>query len=244
MAQHNNEHLTIAQLSAYVDKELAANELALCDAHMRTCQVCQAALADLRLTSALLRGMPRVEVPRSFVLPTNLTVLPVTPARAEPRSLQSSGSLYILKRSLRALSALAAVIGLVFILAGAITALPRGGAAYNASTTAAPAASGISSQVGPASTSPISGPEATQRSATATNRKTSTPAGPSATSTPTNRSPEQQPESQPVVDLGKPSGRLEVGSACLLLGILGLFVSRRFWHDLDSQSPRGAQGDS
>ena len=78
MAQYSNEHLTTAQISAYLDKELAADELSLCQAHLQSCQACQDLLTDLRLTSALLHGLPQVEVPRSFALPLKIAVLPRT----------------------------------------------------------------------------------------------------------------------------------------------------------------------
>ena len=116
MVQHNNAHLTIAQLSAYVDKELAPEELALCEAHIQICQPCQAALADLRLTSTLLNGMPMVEVPRSFTLPTNMIVLPETPAASKAQTRQPERLGRVLRRTLRTLSTVAAVLGLKLLL--------------------------------------------------------------------------------------------------------------------------------
>ncbi len=232
MVQHNNEHLTIAQLSAYADKELASKELAACDAHLQACQTCRETLADLRLTSALLHGMPQVEVPRSFVLPADLTAWPVKSAQ-RVRPVQASRSRSILRSSLRALSTLAAVVGFIFILAGAIAALPHGGGVTNSAS----GRFGVSSQVGPAPTGTILGAheQATKRAAPTgapTNGKrasTPTPTSTPVTSAQLSAGPGQQsPPSQPAVDLGQPSGRLEVGSACLALGILGLFASRLF----------------
>ena len=238
MVQHNNEHPTIAQLSAYVDHELAHDELARWDAHVQTCQQCQGELADLRLTSALLRGMPQVEVPRSFVLPLNISVLPETPAHTEPRSRQSGRSHFIFKRSLRALSTIAAVIGLVFILAGAFTSLPHGGAMTSTSNSSS---SGISrsaphqsptltGQAAPATRAtqrPGEAPVATQHPA-ATSIPASTPA---ASNVPRNGEVSPMPSVPPLLDLSQPVGRLGIGSVLFLLGLLGVLITRRLQRD-------------
>ena len=232
MVQHNNEHPTTAQLSAYVDHELAQDELALWDAHVQTCQQCQGALDDLRLTSALLRGMPQVEVPRSFALPLNIAVLPETPAHTEPRSRQSGRGHFIFKRSLRTLSTIAAVIGLVFILAGAFTSLPHGGAMTSASNSAS---SGISRSV-PVQSPTLAGhaspaTRATQRPGeipAATQRATPTPA---VSSVPGTGEVGQTPSIPPLLDLGQPAGRLGIGSVLFLLGLLGVLVTRRLQRD-------------
>jgi len=236
VVQHNNEHPTTAQLSAYVDHELAQDELALWDAHVQTCQQCQGALDDLRLTSALLRGMPQVEVPRSFALPLNIAVLPETPAHTEPRSRQSGRGHFIFKRSLRTLSTIAAVIGLVFILAGAFTSLPHGGAMTSASNSAS---SGISRSV-PVQSPTLAGhaspaTRATQRPGeipAATQRATPTPAStPAVSSVPGTGEVGQTPSIPPLLDLGQPAGRLGIGSVLFLLGLLGVLVTRRLQRD-------------
>lgn len=234
MAQHSNEHLTIAQLSAYVDKELAADELALCDAHLRACQLCQGALADLRLTSALLRGMPREQAPRSFVLPINIAVLPETPAHEERQSLRPRSSHYIVRRTLRALSTLAAVVGLVFFLAGALSALPHGGGmAVNSSATSSGASIAPQTATRVPSSSATKAAPSVQDTQPAANARTPTP-----TPVPTPASHLAQATSQAginqttepppaVLDLGRPEGRLSIGSALFLLGLLGVVLARR-----------------
>lgn len=231
MGQHSNEHLTIAQLSAYLDKELSRDELALCDAHLQSCPQCQAVLADLRITSALLHRMPQVEVPRSFVLPSNLAVLPAAPARSEPRRLQPTRSQYVVKRSLRALSTLAAVVGLLFILFGAISTLPHGGYATSGAVMApengaAGSKSGTPSLAGThKSTSPYEH-ETVQAQATARAQHQQEP-----TATPTASAPvePQAPQTNlpAVLNLGQPEGRLSIGAALLVLGILGVLLTRR-----------------
>lgn len=237
MVQHSNEHPTTAQLSAYVDKELASDELALCDAHLQTCARCQSDLADLRLTSALLRKMPQVEVPRSFALPLNMTVLPAAPDSPAPHRARPTRSHYILKSTLRALSTLAAVIGLVFILAGVAASLTHGGATFNSSSaTLGPA---HSAPHAPANGTPASGVATTPTAhltaqAASTTPRAETTARPTSTPTPTaasfnNASP--PPDSQfslpPALDPGQPEGRLSIGAALLVLGILGILLARR-----------------
>ncbi|HEX7736921.1 MAG TPA: zf-HC2 domain-containing protein [Ktedonobacteraceae bacterium] len=245
MAQHSNEHLTITELSAYLDKELTPAELALCDAHIQTCQPCQAALSDLRLTSALLSSMPQVAVPRSFVLPTNIAVLPETPAmvtKAPNRS--SSLAPLVLKRTIRTLSTLAAILGLIFILAGTISALPHGGVTSGVST-----ASGVTApssieatRKAPATSSTKSGastpaqdrtPHATGTySGTATSAPspglTPTPGQPYGIDNRQHNKPPQTPELPPTLNLGRTEGRLTIGGALLLLGILGVLMSKLF----------------
>ena len=237
MAQHHNEHLTITELSAYIDEELAPEELAFYDAHIQTCQPCQAALADLRLTSALLGSMPQVAVPRSFALPTNLVLLPETPDLLEVKTFRghSSQAPRIWRRSLRVASTLVALLGLLFFLAGAFSALPH---------TAGTSTSSNSSASMPLAR-PASGEEATSTAASASTPQRDfspdvrathaaamlTPTLISSQPTPSNTQPQDQAPTQAqvlpaVLDLGQPQGRLSIGAALLLLGILGALVAR------------------
>src|SRR5436309_2497563 len=79
--KHDDRHLTTTQLSALIDKQLSAQELALCKAHLQSCQQCQSALAGLQQTVALLQAMPEPALPRSFALPAGVTYLQERPAR-------------------------------------------------------------------------------------------------------------------------------------------------------------------
>jgi anti-sigma factor RsiW len=238
VAQHSNEHLTTAQLSAYLDKELAPGELALCDAHLQTCQICQSMLADLRLTSAMLRNLPQAEVPRSFVLPTNIAVLPQRPARAEQQTHQPARSRSIWKSTLRSLSTLAAVLGLLFLLVGALSALPFPHSGANSSVMAPSNSQGLS-QPASAQSSVVAGhvPPSVQQTNVAAGR-----ASPSVQQTPDNiptpanaqtpgekvlQTPNQQPTPPAILDIGTPEGRLGIGAILLLLGIFGAFLTRR-----------------
>jgi hypothetical protein len=251
VAQQSNEHLTIAELSAYIDEELAPEELALCDAHIQTCQPCQAALTDLRLTSALLGSMPQVAVPRSFALPTNLALLPETPDIANIKTFTrpaASKAPYIWRSSIRAVSTLVAILGLLFFLAGAISALPHGGGmattatSSSGNTTGRASAPSTQSEPAPTPTGFVTNTPAQHisPSAQATHQATSTGAN-HVTPTPISTQPaysgqhqnQDQSQNQPqtpqlpaALDLGQPAGRLAIGAALLLLGILGVIITR------------------
>src|SRR5207302_4912786 len=123
VTQHEHHgHLITGQLSAYLDKQLTPQEQAAIDAHISTCPPCQQALVELRSTVALLRAMPSVDVPRSFTLPAPIRPVPVQAARVntEPPRRQPVPH-YRLRRAVRAVSTLAAVLGFLFILSGFLT---------------------------------------------------------------------------------------------------------------------------
>lgn len=56
-------------LSAYLDGQLAPRERARVEKHLKACAQCRAELETLRHTVALLRMVPTVKPPRSFLLP-------------------------------------------------------------------------------------------------------------------------------------------------------------------------------
>lgn len=233
MVQHNNEHPTTAQLSAYVDQELIGDELTLCTAHLQTCQACQATLADLRFTSRLLHDMPEVEIPRSFVLPLNISVLPETPAHRVEHVQQVSKGQAIIRRTFRAVSTLAAVVGLVFILVGAFATLPNGVVTNSISTAAAPGhstAAGHTASDASATQRAMQGlpPEATRAALTPSPVSTSTASaagiGIHATSQP---SEQQAVTLPPALDPSQPEGRLGLGALLFILGIIGALATRR-----------------
>ena len=234
MTQHNQEHLTITQLSAYLDQELVPDELALCRTHLQSCQPCQAALADLRLTSTLLHSVPQVEVPRAFVLPPNLAILPAAPISAtRPVHVLSRGQ-YVARRTLRALSSIAAVIGVIFLLFGAFSSLPQGHFGAASTMSSGQHFSNEARSTAPQQTTPSAHLSQTQSASGGENKVTPSPA-PTANqaATQTSRSPENlntgpQAQMPPAFDLGQPLGRLSFGAALLLLGILGLLWTRRF----------------
>jgi anti-sigma factor RsiW len=222
VAQHSNEHLTTAQLSAYLDKELAPDELALCDAHLATCPTCPTMLADLRLTSTLLHSLPQVAVPRSFALPSNLVVLSPVRTREEARARQTVRNQQIWRHTFRALSTLAAVLGLLLILVGALSGLPYAGRVNN--TASAPVSSTFAQrpQEKPATVTAVS-PSVPSTSVQGT--PTSHQRTPDQASKGSQPSP-NQPTGLPL-DLGEPQGRLGIGVILLVLGVLGVILTRR-----------------
>jgi anti-sigma factor RsiW len=245
VAQHNNEHLTNTELSAFLDKALTPEEMALCDAHIQTCQVCRTALADLRLTSALLGGMPQVAVPRSFVLPANLLTLPETPSirtkTATTAARPPSPAPTLWKRTMRTASTLVAILGLFFCLAGLLSALPHGGAtmstAPHSSAGNAPAVASRGEADATASvlaTATFQGAAASPNAVGTRIAATSTGTHLKATPTPTSTqhtydsTTPSTPQTPALLDLSQPGGRLVVGGSLILLGLLGVIATHLF----------------
>lgn len=228
MVQHNNEHLTIAQLSAYIDQELPSAELARCNAHIQSCQQCHAMLTDLQLTTMLLRNIPQVEVPRSFTLPLNSTLLPETPDPAVLSSYRSgSQKRPFLQRSLRTLSALAAIVGLVFILIGAFTTF-----SHSHFTTAVSQSSSLPTLPSSQSPSHIHNTPSGTQATNAAGQSTAKAGTPRSSATPrlpntSHQPPEPQTELPPVLDVSQPAGRLGIGLGLFILGLLGVILTRQ-----------------
>lgn len=226
MTQDNQEHLTLEQLSAYLDQELSSDEQAAVAAHLQTCEQCQRALAGLRQTVLLVRALPQVEAPRSFVLPEELAPAPVLhrPRETEPVVPLQTRRSYLLRRSVRALSTIAAAIGLIFILSGVLAGIPpgfHGGGASSASNTSTVAGQSPTLGRTPDIMTTRKGektPPATTHSPTAT---------PTTNMGTLNTTPSAQSPPPAVFDLAQPAGRLSLGSLLLLLSIIGLVVSRR-----------------
>ena len=233
MAQQN-EHLTTEQLSAFLDKQLSPAERAVFDAHLASCQQCQSRLADLRLTVALVRALPQEEVPRSFVLPSRLA--PVAerptprPATVTPVPQQRRARVSVLQRTVRTVSTLAAVLALIFILSGILPSHLGGG---GASTTSAPAASNQSNQSAASNSAPtpattFGSAQAADGTKTPVQTPKSTPAARVQPNTGSRTHPTVQPPTlPPFLDLSQPEGRLALGALLLVLGIIGLVVTRR-----------------
>lgn len=218
MSQHSNEHLTITQLSAYRDQEMAADEHALCQAHLQTCQDCQHTLAEIKLTASLLRSLPQVEVPRSFALPDNFLLN--QPAAQPRREKSQTGERQRWRYALRSISALAAVLGLLFILFGLSSNISLGvPTASNSSGLARPS---DDSQTRVASTTTASegsgqtSPSITQSTSTATKLPTPLPPGQG-----------NQAGNATGLPLSQSAGDLGVGFLLLLPGIVGILLSLR-----------------
>ncbi len=240
MAQQD-EHLTTEQLSAFLDKQLSPAERAVFDAHLASCQQCQSRLADLRLTVALVRALPQEEVPRSFVLPSRLA--PVAerptprPATVTPVPQQRGARVSVLQRTVRTVSTLAAVLALIFILSGIVPSIHFGGGEATSTAGSVPAASNQSNQSATSNgantphfqgTATSSKPQPADGTKTPVSTPKSTPAA-TAQSSIRSRPPStvQPPTLPPFLDLSQPEGRLALGALLLVLGIIGLVVTRR-----------------
>lgn len=235
MAQQD-EHLTTEQLSAFLDKQLSPPEQAVFDAHLASCQQCQSRLADLRLTVALVRALPQEEVPRSFVLPSRLA--PVAerstprPARVTPVPQQRGARVYVLQRTVRVVSTLAAVLALIFILSGILPFLQFGGGGASTASEAVPSNQSAASHS--ANTPHVQGTTTFGSAQAADGTKTPvptpkrTPAATARSKTDTGTISTVQPSTlPPFLDLSRPEGRLALGALLLVLGITGLVVTRR-----------------
>ncbi|HEU0002957.1 MAG TPA: zf-HC2 domain-containing protein [Ktedonobacteraceae bacterium] len=240
------EHLTTEQLSAFLDKQLTPQEQAFFDAHIQSCQRCQNALAELRRTVVLLHAMPQPQLPRSFTLPASAGVSRTSQAaRPQPQPVRQGRILnYTLRRSVRAVSTLAAAVAVIFILSGLLAnvhfagggASTSAGSTFNASSgpvhppaTVEPNATGGAQTQGStpkAAGSPIMG---NHQSGTP---KASSATTPTPTSTPTQGASNstgatEPPTLPPALDPGQPAGRLTLGALLLLLSIAGLVATRR-----------------
>lgn len=249
-------HLTPEQLSAFLDKQLAPTEQALLNTHLASCAQCQRVLADLRATVALVRALPMPAVPRSFTLPGNIAPFPIQPVspvspvtqetrqpvRAGAQAQRPPASLKVMRRSLRLISAIAACLGLLFVLSG----LPLLVSGHTGNATSAPELSSGGStyntnpSTGPRSTPNVVGTRGPVRTGTGTGPTSQTPVpqqsptpAPTPTSTSTGltvpppKTPGGGPALPPFLDPGTTLGRLSLGLALVVLGIIGLFVSSR-----------------
>lgn len=234
------EHLTTEQLSAFLDKQLTPQEQAFFDAHLQSCQRCQHVLAELRGTVALLRAMPEPPLPRSFTLPAGISQTPV--ARPQPLPLpqrERRAPRYMLQRTVRAVSTLAAVIAVLFVLSSLLPLLSfHGGGASSASFAPQTTSNGsgsthlgnqpdLTQEPQVHSTPKLS----SQQTGTPEKSPATTPAPtPTPTSSPgasTQGNVTAPPTLPPFLDLSQPSGRLLLGAFLLLLSIVGLIATRR-----------------
>lgn len=233
MAKHNERHLATEQLSAFLDNQLSSEEQSIVEAHLQNCQQCQDALAGLRQTVFLLHALPQPDVPRIFALSPGVSYLQERPERQsetqqhqrQPVTNQStsrkSGLSYI-QRTIRAASTLVAVVGLIFLLSTVLPAFPRGGASSTATTGSAPSA-----------TSPFAGANPNHQATTPARKLTPNEQGATPVTTPTTPSN----STQKTQDAGQFSvllpnvttslGRQELGLFFLVLGIIGVLLTRR-----------------
>ena len=226
MAQLHDKHLTTEQLSASFDKQLSPQEQAVFNAHLSTCQQCQRKLADLRLTVALLHALPEEEAPHSFVIPENLSFVPDRAVQQIPVPQKQRVRFNTLRRSIRVVSTLAAVLALFFIISGILSLIYVGGASSSTSTATSSNSSGEANRVHPVVTTPgVSQTNGVHPQGIAA---TTTPAQiPTHTLSPTVNRTDQSPTILPLLDPGQPAGRFSLGVLLLALGMIGLIITRR-----------------
>jgi anti-sigma factor RsiW len=240
VAQHDDRHLTIEQLSALLDKQLSPQEQAEYNAHLQTCQHCQQALADLKQTVALLHALPQPALPRSFVLPVSEAVPtpmaqtqeplrhhvhPITTTTRRTR-IHRGGS--FARQSFRVLSTLAAVIGIVFLLSGFLVSVQHGGStASTGSSTGTTNRSATSKPQIPGGVTP-------QTQASPAIVHTPSISAPKRKQTPTSTAPTQNRNQthqnsarSPAIDLNSPQVHLGLGAILLLIGLLGVVLTRK-----------------
>ena len=234
MTKLNDEHLTTEQLSAFLDKEFSSQEQAIVEAHLSTCQRCQLVLADLRQTVAMLRALPTVEVPRSFTLPARIAAVQEQPVHSNPVvipiSQRKRARRNTVQGAIRAVSALAAVLGLIFILSSFMATLPHGGATSSTSSgsasTTAPRATSQNSAIPHQRQTGVAESPSVRSSQTPAPTPSHVASGVIKQRTPTGAAPPDQ-ASPVVLDLNGPAGHLVIGAVLFVLGILGFALARR-----------------
>jgi len=205
---HDTRHLTTEELSAYLDGELTSPEQDEAERHIQSCEDCRQSLESLRQTVALLHDLPPLPLPRSFTLPVEEGST-VTPVSKHKRHLPGP-----LRRSLRLISGLAAVIGIFFLLSGFLTFTQQHNSVM-LSSGERPASQSDSSQSAEANTpQPVT-----------TNNKPTTP---SLKKTQETTHPPQTQEPAPgfsllsFLNLNTPGIRLGVGILLAILGGMGV----------------------
>ncbi len=239
MAQENR-HLTTEQLSALLDGEVSAEERTQWEAHLATCQRCQQELANLRRTVALLHALPQPALPRSFELPaeiaapvalftgTRRAAAPAPPGAPERRR---QGRPY-LRFTFRTLSAVAAMIGIVFCLSGIVPALTRGGATATSATSSSASGAASNSDQGQTLPRPTNGSHASTDLTPAIHPAATPSASLSRPPTTTPYDGSQQPSTGnwPIFlffNLSTQEGRLGLGILLFVLGMMGYIIFRR-----------------
>ena len=196
---HNDPHLTIEQFSELINERLTPQERAQAEEHLQHCTPCQEELTDLRRVVAMLRALPRPELPRSFALPADTKVTPlVAAARSGPSRLRAAG---------RAISLLAAVVGIVLLLSSLVSLSPGGVA-----TEAPSASSSVSPQARHGGIQPFTPSTSTSSPSIVQHTATPQPV----------HTPPAQPPSLP--DLRSAAGRAIFGILLLVIGLVGALI--------------------
>ena len=258
MAQ-DDQHLTTEQLSASLDGQVSSEEQTRWDRHLQTCEQCRQGLASLRQTVALLHALPQPALPRSFVLsPESITRYTQSAAHAQdevaiPASLETHRAtrqadlvpkqrrrgIAYMRGTLRALSAFAAVAGILLFLSGLIAAAPRETATSSTgssagSSSSSSAAQSQNSQPVPATPEPAGAdvtPQASNNGNVSDTKASQLtpqlkPAPTAAVRKVLPVTPPLLPE-VPFFDINAPSGRIGLGMLLALLGVMGFIVFKQ-----------------
>ncbi len=222
------QHLTMARLSAYIDGQLSPEEQMQTETHLQNCVVCQQQLAELRQTVALLHSLPQPSLPRSFVLPAASDFALASPQVAHSAPISApitplprrNGWPTYVTGAVRTVSTLAALVGIVFLLSGLFgTILPVGSSTTPARTSVTPTVGNGSGQSLPHSV--LGTPEQATPSSNGQTVTTPTPHG--------NTHAQQTPWQAFLTffSLGMIGTRAIIGAILLVLGIVGFIVVRR-----------------
>ena len=198
---HNDLHLTIEQFSELINERLAPQERTQAEEHLQHCEQCQEELTDLRRVVAMLRALPRPEPPRSFALPADTKVTPLVAAASKPSRLRAAG---------RAISLLAAVLGIALLISSLVNLSPGGAATSAPSTSGSPSSQAKHEGVRPFTPS------------TGSSTPSITGSRPHVTTAP---QPERTPSAQPLsFDLRSAAGRAIFGIFLLVIGLVGALI--------------------
>lgn len=236
-----DRHLTTEQLSASLDGQ--AEEQSQIEGHLKSCDQCRQRLTDLRQTVALLRALPQPELPRSFMLPIETSHVATRPEAARSHTKQTAASRPrvvafpgYLRNTIRAVSTLAALLGIVFLF----SALPLGHGGTSATTGSGSANNSVpfdkAQQQSP--TSPSAQGSTLQNQQKSEGATATAQAKPSTAVTPPQSSSTDSTKQQPAPPLPSPlalttaSGRAIWGAILLIISIIGALLLRRLRQQL------------
>ncbi len=226
--EHADREALRERLSAYLDGELAPADAAALERHLAACAECRDELAGLREVRALLRALPAPRLPRSFALPA--TAAPHSAAAHAPRPASAPARVPAarLARAAQWVGSLAAVLGLLLIVATAVLGAHPGAASTFSAAPAlgshAPQGAGTSAQ----HTAGAAPDQTPTRAAVAQGADTPTPTiaeAPAASPTNGPAAPARTPSAYGVE--GQPFPVLPVAGAGLLAGGIVLFGAGR-----------------
>ena len=185
-----------------------------------------------------MHALPQPALPRSFVLPATAAhtqeqsghpvrpMHPMHPMTTTTRRTPPNRLGNLARRSIRTISTIAAVLGLVFILSGFLSTHSFGGATSSSSGIPASGQSRggaiTTPHVSCGNTGTQPGQCGTQHTPAATQKQT-----PSVTVPATPTPPIKNQTVSPAIDLNSPQVHLGLGAILLLIGILGVALTRK-----------------